>query len=182
MVEALAEHQIDLVVALSPWPETFSYVAYEAFAAGADVVTLACSGNIADAVRAHERGVVLRDAAALLRFFTEFAAVHYVIDQRRAGRRTGAMRLVGTTASYDPAVADPADRLEVADPLFALFAGDAPLAAAIDGEHYRFELPEAAGRLRLLSRSMLPTPTERRRLGVGIAAMSLDGEPVYADA
>jgi len=41
MVAALAEHAIDLVVLLSPWPETFSYVMHEALAAGADVVALA---------------------------------------------------------------------------------------------------------------------------------------------
>jgi len=37
--EALAAREIDLVLVLSPWPETFSFVAHEAFAAGADVVT-----------------------------------------------------------------------------------------------------------------------------------------------
>jgi hypothetical protein len=175
------------VLVLSPWPETFSYVTFEAFAAGADVVALADSGNVVDAIRGHDRGVVLRDDRALLRFFTEFAAVRYVVAQRRAGRRTGTMRLCGTTATYDPADPDSdIDLLTTPDPLLAVIAGDAVLAAERDGDRFRVALPDGAGQVRLLSRSLVPaatdaTATERRRLGVAIADLSLDGDALPAD-
>ena len=143
MITALTEHGIELVVALSPWPETFSYVAYEAFAAGADVVTLACSGNIADAVRAHERGVVLRDAAALLRFFTGFDAARYAMAQRAAGRSPGRIVLTGTTATYDPeAGSGDAPPLTTSDPALAIMICGVPFSGERDGNCYRFDLPE----------------------------------------
>ncbi len=105
MVDALRARDIDLVLVLSPWPETFSYVVHEAFAAGADVVALADSGNVADAVRRHRRGVVLADEAALLRFFADGHAIDYA--RQRAAQPIAAPRLVpgGTTATLDPGLA-----------------------------------------------------------------------------
>ena len=104
MVRALRDAAIDLVLVLSPWPETFSYVTHEAFAAGADVVAFADSGNVADAIRRHGRGVVLDDEAALVRFFAEGHALDYA--RQRAGMPIEASRLVlgGTTATLDPLV------------------------------------------------------------------------------
>jgi hypothetical protein len=183
MITAVAEHGIELVLVLSPWPETFSYVAHEAFAAGADVVTLAVSGNVADAVRAHERGVVLRDTASLLRFFTEMDAARYVIAQRAAGLRPGRLVITGTTATYDPAAGDgDAEPLTTKDPALSIVAAGALLAADRDGDCYRFDLPDDTREVRLVSRFQPPlalyAAAERRRAGVAIARISLDGVEV----
>jgi len=98
MVAALAEHAIDLVLVLSPWPETFSYVTYEAFAAGADVIALADGGNVAAAVRESGRGLVFADAEALLAAFAGEAIVAHVAH-RPAGPRGGRLVHDGTTAT-----------------------------------------------------------------------------------
>jgi glycosyltransferase involved in cell wall biosynthesis len=100
-VRALRAARIDLLLVLSPWPETFSFVVHEAFAAGADVVALADGGNVADAVRRHRRGVVLADEAALQRFFAEGWALDYA--RQRALAPAGALAMVpgGATAGVE---------------------------------------------------------------------------------
>ncbi|HEY1746986.1 MAG TPA: hypothetical protein VGG11_09535 [Xanthobacteraceae bacterium] len=65
----LAHHAIDVVAVLSPWPETFSYVAHEAVAAGAKILCLTDSGNVAKLVRSLDYGWVVDDAAAVREFF-----------------------------------------------------------------------------------------------------------------
>ena len=102
MVTALAEQLIDLVLLLSPWPETFSFVTYEAFAAGADVIALAAAGNAADAVRHQQRGVVMADDSALFDFFLDGGALEYCRLRDAAGRRPGRLLITGTTAMFDP--------------------------------------------------------------------------------
>jgi hypothetical protein len=99
MIEALEANEIDLVLVLSPWPETFSYVTFEAMAAGCDVVTLANSGNVADAVLTNGRGLVAADEAALFNLFETFAAVAYVRLCYEAGLPTGSLETCGTTAA-----------------------------------------------------------------------------------
>ena len=98
MVVALAAHEIDVVLVLSPWPETFSYVTYEAFAAGADVVALADGGNVAAVVQESGRGVVFDDAEALLAAFAGEGIVAHV-RMRRGERRAGRLVHDGTTAT-----------------------------------------------------------------------------------
>ncbi len=85
MADAVRDLQIDLVLVLSTWPETFSYVTYEALAGGADVVCLADSGNVADAVLSRGRGVVMADESSLFDFFTSLRAVEYVRLCREQG-------------------------------------------------------------------------------------------------
>ena len=99
MSEALARLEVDLVAVLSPWPETFSYVTFEAFAAGADVVCLATSGNVADAVLSHASGVVVQDWASLIAFFTSGEAARYGRAARRAGPSRGRLLHEGTSAT-----------------------------------------------------------------------------------
>jgi len=86
MTEALLAHAIDLVLVLSPWPETFCLVAYEALAAGADLVALQDSGNVPDLVLRTGRGVVATDVEAVTAFFLSGAAARYV-RLAAAGRR-----------------------------------------------------------------------------------------------
>jgi hypothetical protein len=147
------------------------------------VITLACSGNVADAVRAHSRGVVLRDAAALLRFFTELDAARYVIAQRAAGRNPGRIVLTGTTATYDPADSTgDAQPLTTSDPALAVMAGGVPLPGERDANCYRFDLPDGTAEVRVVSRFVPPVTlyaaAERRRAGAAISRVSLDGSEV----
>jgi glycosyltransferase involved in cell wall biosynthesis len=182
MAAALAEHGIDLVLVLSPWPETFSYVTYEALAAGADVIALASSGNVADAVRRNGRGVVLRDEDALLAFFGDRLAVAYAQARHAAGPRPGVLRLIGSTATVDLAAGDGPDpaRLATTDPDLRVVAAGREILPQRDGDRYRFDLPDYAGIIRLVSRSVVPAAvlmgaTDHRRLGVAISRMTLDG-------
>jgi glycosyltransferase involved in cell wall biosynthesis len=182
MVNALAEHAIDLLLVLSPWPETFSYVAYEGFCAGADVVALADSGNVADAVRRHRRGVVLADAAALDAFFLDGSAVSYVQARAGAGRETGRLRLTGTTATVDLAQDGrslPATMLTMA-PSLSLLVGGQTLLPARRADSWSFRLPPQAGRVRLMSSRVLPEQDggSRARVGVAVSELLLDGTPV----
>jgi hypothetical protein len=82
MQEAIERHEADVVVV---WPlcrETFSFVAYEAVAAGAAVVTGPDSGNVAAFVADGGHGVVLPDEAALAALLESGA----VAALSRAGR------------------------------------------------------------------------------------------------
>lgn len=99
MAESLAAHAIDLVLVPSVWPETFSFVTHEALAAGADVVALEASGNVAATVSRLGRGHVFRSESDLLEFFTSFAAVEHVRDRLRKGIPAGTLDHCGTTAA-----------------------------------------------------------------------------------
>lgn len=65
MRDALEAAEVDAVLAWSICRETFSFVAYEAVAAGAAVITGPDSGNIAAFVRGGGHGLVLDDEADL---------------------------------------------------------------------------------------------------------------------
>ncbi|MBC7800909.1 MAG: hypothetical protein H7Z10_09825, partial [Gemmatimonadaceae bacterium] len=108
MTHALIAAQIDLVLVLSTWPETFCLVAYEATAAGADVIALPDSGNVADMVLATGRGVVLPDAAAVAAFFTSGAATEYVRLCGDQGSAMGRIESRGMTATLPLPDAAPA--------------------------------------------------------------------------
>ena len=99
MVDAVRDLEIDLVLVLSTWPETFSYVTFEALAGGADVVCLADSGNVADTVLRRGRGVVVANEKSLSDFFTSLRAVEYVRLCREQGSTAGQLVREGTTAT-----------------------------------------------------------------------------------
>jgi hypothetical protein len=99
MVHALQSHAIDLVLVLSNWPETFSYVTHEAIAAGADVVTFADSGNVAIEVIRTGRGLVMKNFSALLEFFVTGSAARYVRLCYEQGNQSGDVIHHGTTAT-----------------------------------------------------------------------------------
>ena len=99
MTHALAFHDIDLVLVLSIWPETFSYVAFEALASGADIIAFKESGNVADVILNLKRGIVVEDEKALKAFFRSGAAVRYVRLAREQGRPKGNLTYDGTTAA-----------------------------------------------------------------------------------
>jgi glycosyltransferase involved in cell wall biosynthesis len=182
MLQALADHRIDLLLALSPWPETFGFVAHEALAAGADIVTLAGSGNIAEIVRETGRGVVLADAAALFDYFSSGLAAEHVRQQRAAGRQPAALRHTGSTATLS--LTDPADRTTGDPDLHLLIRGER-LDGAPDGGGLRFSLPAPGPRderrmVRLRTRNLRNgwepgSGGDRRRLGVAVTTLLLDG-------
>ena len=99
MTEALVAQGIDLVLVLSPWPETFCLVAYEAMAAGADIVTLSASGNVADMVLEAGRGLVVQDLPALIWFFESGDAIRYVRLCGASGSEMGQLESLGMTAT-----------------------------------------------------------------------------------
>ncbi len=99
MADAVRDLEIDLVMVLSTWPETFSYVTYEALAGGADVVCMQDSGNVADTVLRRGRGVVANDEKSLFAFFASLRAVQYVRLCRQQGAWSGQLVREGTTAT-----------------------------------------------------------------------------------
>ena len=100
MADAVRDLEIDLVMVLSTWPETFSYVTFEALAGGADVVCMKDSGNVADTVLRRGRGVVAADEKSLFKFFTSLRAVEYVRLCRQQGGAVGQLVREGTTATF----------------------------------------------------------------------------------
>ncbi len=99
MADAVRDLEIDLVMVLSTWPETFSYVTYEAMAGGADVVCLQDSGNVADTVLRRGRGIVASNERSLFAFFSSLRAVEYVRLCRQEGSASGQLVREGTTAT-----------------------------------------------------------------------------------
>ncbi len=184
MADAIAAHDIDLVAMLAPWPETFSYVTREAIAGGADIVALTVSGGVAEAVRQHQRGVLFASEEAVLRFFLDGHVEAYVAAQRAAGRARQTLLACGTTATFDPLnpTLDPA-RLITHEPALVVIAGGTVVhGEAGDGELV-FHLPAGTGEVRLLSRHVVPARldpagADYRRVGVGVAALALDGVKV----
>ncbi len=173
MVEALRAEGIDLVAVLSPWPETFSFVVHEALAAGADVVALADGGNVAAAVMRYGRGVVLREASDLVRFFKAGWAQDYAKQLAAAGRATGRLVLTGTSATVDPGALAPVSLagLETEAPGLVVVLADG---RCLPEEAGGFALPVGTVVVRLVSRHALPL-LEGRRRGAAEAGLALDG-------
>ena len=99
MSQALIDHNIHLALVLSPWPETFSYVTFESFAAGTEVIALSDSGNVADAILREGRGVVIANEEALYEFFETFRAIIYVRARFSNEKQAGVLLHNGTTAT-----------------------------------------------------------------------------------
>ena len=95
----LAANRIDFVLILSPWPETFSFVAHEAIAAGAQVLCLADSGNVADVVRKLNRGQIFDDNAALVEFLASGAAASLAKANNSNGKSSYRIDQSGTSAT-----------------------------------------------------------------------------------
>ena len=85
---------------LSPWPETFSYAAHEAFASGASVMTLCDSGNVAAAVRKRDCGIVVKDEEELIDYFQRDRVIKYARKRYAQGIKVGSLAHTGTTASF----------------------------------------------------------------------------------
>jgi len=187
MIRPLTEHSIDIALVLSPWAETFSFVAHEAMAAGAAVVAMAGSGNIAALVRATGRSVVLESDDALLELFTGDGARALADTAWPDPTPVGGLVHCGTSATLDLG-ADMAtlEAMVTADPDLALIAGDDVILPTLDHGTYRFALPPGCQAGLLASRSCVPAlmhpgAADHRRLGVAVTALALDGVAVPSD-
>jgi hypothetical protein len=99
-LEAISGSKIRILLLLSPWPETFSFVAHEAIAAGAFVFCLEDSGNVADFVRHEDVGKVFADADSMIEFLLSGGAERY-IRTRLFSRHRYLVQNTGTTATSD---------------------------------------------------------------------------------
>ena len=98
MVEAVAEHNIDVVINWPACPETFCYAAHEAVAGGAFLITHSGAGHVPVIVAgaARGQGIVLPDEIAL----------HALLEQSlpsmlaAATRRRGVLLPEGGTAAW----------------------------------------------------------------------------------
>ena len=104
MTAALTAAGADLVLVLSNWPETFCIAASEALAAGADVLTLECSGNVADLVQRTGRGRVFATADGIAAFLASPEGVRYVRARHSIGAEVGRLQFLGATATMPPDV------------------------------------------------------------------------------
>jgi hypothetical protein len=97
MVEAVASHQIDVVICWSLWPETFCFTVHEALAGGAFVIARQAAGNIGPAMQAAAplQGLEVKDEAELSALF-ESGAIHTLVT--RGERRRGRLQPRGNTA------------------------------------------------------------------------------------
>ena len=95
-IAALAANNIQILLLLSPWPETFSFVAHEAVAAGASIFCLRESGNVASLVKQQGVGKVFTDADEIVEFLKD-GAVPFVSKHLAKGYKFH-IENVGTTA------------------------------------------------------------------------------------
>lgn len=75
MTKQLRESEVDVVFLWSMWPETYSYVYYEASAAGACIVTNPYSGNVAAMIKKNGNGIIFKNVDEVISYFkdVEFA-------------------------------------------------------------------------------------------------------------
>ena len=99
MVEALKKESIDIVLVLSVWPETFSYVTYESLAAGASIIALKDSGNVVDIVKSSNSGLVVNDENELVQCFLSEKILNHVQERMKLDVKAGNLINIGTTAS-----------------------------------------------------------------------------------
>ncbi|HSF93890.1 MAG TPA: hypothetical protein VLA52_02610 [Thermohalobaculum sp.] len=94
MRDALIDIGADLVVIWSACPETFSFTAYEALAAGAAIITHPGTGNVAALVRETGRGRILDGDAQLAEFFANGEA-RTLAEGNRLKAERGASFILG---------------------------------------------------------------------------------------
>jgi len=97
MIEAIAEHRIDVVIHWSLWPETFCFAVHEAIAGGAFVVARKAAGNVWPAVQTNAplQGVAVEDDTELRDLFESGEIFKLVAGAQRA---RGALFRGGGTA------------------------------------------------------------------------------------
>ena len=81
MSDYVKENNVDALLLWAKCPETFSYVAVEALAAKAFMISYKCSGNVAAIIEAQKSGVVLDSLADLYALFDDGSALKQSIDE-----------------------------------------------------------------------------------------------------
>ena len=179
VMRALAEHRIDFLLALAIWPEPFPTAAFEARAAGADILTTG------PGLPAMADAIVLTDDAALAEFFASGRAAGHAHAHVRGAAAPPVLHHAGSTATI--ALGAPATPITEAPDIHLLLRG-ARLDPTQAGGIWRFALPpaepaDARRMVRLRSRHFRgawdrAAEGERRRLGIAVASLALDGAPV----
>jgi len=83
MIDAVAADAIDFVILWPNWPETYSYVAHEAIAGGAQLLTNPLSGNIAELTKQRDAGLVFHSLEDLVQALSGDQAVLRTSLQRK---------------------------------------------------------------------------------------------------
>ncbi|KQY45723.1 tetratricopeptide repeat-containing glycosyltransferase family protein [Rhizobium sp. Root483D2] len=96
MVNLLQDNGVDIVVMPSGWPETFSFVTYEAIAAGCTVLTVRNSGNVAAVVGKMDKGRVFDTSADLIDFFSD-TQLPDLMEAAASRKQTYNLVFTGTT-------------------------------------------------------------------------------------
>ncbi|MBR2949802.1 MAG: hypothetical protein IKC46_08070 [Lachnospiraceae bacterium] len=94
MTEMLRELKADCVILWSGWPETYSYVYYECFAANTFILANALSGNIAKQVIKNCNGIVLSGRDELVDLLSDSDKLWKLVKDYRARREYGPLELV----------------------------------------------------------------------------------------
>lgn len=99
MIEAIAEHRIDVVISRALWPETFCFAVHEALAAGAFVISCSDAGNVWPAVQANapDQGCIADSEAQLRDMFVSGEILQRFANAKRA---RGALLTGGGTADW----------------------------------------------------------------------------------
>lgn len=82
MIKALREAEVDIVLHISPTPETFSFTTHESIASGAYVVTNAGAGNTARVIVETGRGLVLEHENDIYPAFAEGKIIQLAQESR----------------------------------------------------------------------------------------------------
>jgi hypothetical protein len=93
MIDALRDHDIDVVVQWSLCFETFSFATLEAVLSGALVAAKADSGNAANLVARYKAGIVLDDKYDLLNLFSSGEIVKHLRQRHTTSVPVGEMEL-----------------------------------------------------------------------------------------
>lgn len=86
MREAIEKEELDVALLWSIWPETFCLTAYEALAAGCNLITNQAAGNIIAAIEQTGHGLVLPDEKALHSVFATGELVSHARPRRTVTR------------------------------------------------------------------------------------------------
>lgn len=98
MLDAVAEHEIDVAIIWSLCPETFSFVGHEAIAGGAYVIAPRSSGNLGRLVDVSGKGVTLEDESDLFALFKSGDA--YLFSRQVRAAEVSDLRYSNLTADF----------------------------------------------------------------------------------
>jgi hypothetical protein len=106
MINAIRDHEIDIVIVAAQWAETFCYVAYEALLGGALVFTTELSGNVAALASKMPHVVSFSTNQELIDAFSSGKACDIALTVFDAGLPAFDATYQGTTAALETAHAE----------------------------------------------------------------------------